>query len=624
MKYLVTGGAGFIGCNAARRWLERGHDVVVLDDLSRRGADSNLDWLREQGRFVFERVDIRDDAALDAALARHRDTQVILHLAAQVAVTTSVTEPRHDFEVNALGTFNLLESTRRHAPSAAFLYASTNKVYGGLEHVRVEQRNGRYAFRDSPRGISEAEPLDFHSPYGCSKGAADQYVRDYARIYGMRTVVFRQSCIYGWRQFGVEDQGWVAWFTIAAVTGKPVTIYGDGRQVRDCSVRRRPLRGLRCRGGAHRASERAGLQPRRRPGQYPVVAGAGRAPGSAHRPAAPAVICRMAPRRPAGLRRRRVARLGGAGVAPPDRRHRGCREAHPLGPGKSSPLRLRPVPRVGRGVPGRPDPVRNVKSGPSYARIAARMALVPPPPRNGTVRRSVLDEFPAARTSRRPAPVRRLAASLEERSHPVSLSLQSKILVSHFLLAMVLVGTLHLVRNASWAVQALVAGALTLVLALLLPAVLARVTRLRSLSRSALDISRGDLASPVTTDPSLGRDEIDELTIAIANMQENLRELVGHIQHTASSVADTANDLQRSAENVNGVHRGGGLVDGEDRPRRRDPVAARGPGLQGHHRDGRQHPAHRRQRRGRRARRRARPAAPPRTAPRRRGSPARR
>jgi CDP-paratose 2-epimerase len=213
--------------------MERGHDVIVLDDLSRRGADSNLEWLRGRGRFGFERVDIRDPAALDAALARHPDTQVILHLAAQVAVTTSVAEPRHDFEVNALGTFNLLESARRHAPSAAFLYASTNKVYGGLEHVGVEQRNGRYAFRDSPGGISEDEPLDFHSPYGCSKGAADQYVRDYARIYGLRTVVFRQSCIYGWRQFGVEDQGWVAWFTIASVTGKPVTIYGDGRQVRD-------------------------------------------------------------------------------------------------------------------------------------------------------------------------------------------------------------------------------------------------------------------------------------------------------------------------------------------------------------------------------------------------------
>jgi len=233
VKYLVTGGAGFIGCNAARRWMERGHEVVVLDDLSRRGADSNLAWLRTQGRPTLERVDIRDAAALDAAVARHRDAQVVVHLAAQVAVTTSVTEPRHDFEVNALGTFNLLESTRRHVPSAAFLYASTNKVYGGLEHLGVEQRDGRYAFRDRPRGVSEAEPLDFHSPYGCSKGAADQYVRDYARIYGLRTVVFRQSCIYGWRQFGVEDQGWVAWFTIAAVTGKPVTIYGDGRQVRD-------------------------------------------------------------------------------------------------------------------------------------------------------------------------------------------------------------------------------------------------------------------------------------------------------------------------------------------------------------------------------------------------------
>jgi len=233
VKILVTGGAGFIGCNACRRWVERGHEVVVLDDLSRRGAVSNLEWLRTAGAFSFERVDVRDAPALEAAMGRHRDAQVVLHLAAQVAVTTSITEPRHDFEVNALGTFNLLECVRRHAPGAIFLYASTNKVYGGLEHVGVEQRNGRHAFAQRPRGIGEDEPLDFHSPYGCSKGAADQYVRDYARIYGMRTVVFRQSCIYGWRQFGVEDQGWVAWFVIAAVTGKPVTIYGDGRQVRD-------------------------------------------------------------------------------------------------------------------------------------------------------------------------------------------------------------------------------------------------------------------------------------------------------------------------------------------------------------------------------------------------------
>jgi CDP-paratose 2-epimerase len=233
VKYLVTGGAGFIGCNAAQRWIERGHEVVVLDDLSRRGADRNLEWLRTRGRFTFERVDIRDAAAVDDALTRHRDSQVVLHLAAQVAVTTSVTDPRSDFEVNALGTFNVLESVRRHAPSAVFLYASTNKVYGGLEQVGVSLQNGRHGFRDRPQGISEDEPLDFHSPYGCSKGAADQYVRDYARIYGLRTAVFRQSCIYGYRQFGVEDQGWVAWFTIAAVTGQPITIYGDGRQVRD-------------------------------------------------------------------------------------------------------------------------------------------------------------------------------------------------------------------------------------------------------------------------------------------------------------------------------------------------------------------------------------------------------
>jgi len=233
MKYLVTGGAGFIGCNAVQRWLAAGHTVVVLDDLSRRGADANLAWLQAQrGELLFERIDIRDAALLDAAVGRHKDAEVVLHLAAQVAVTTSVSDPRHDFEVNAFGTFNLLESVRRHMPSAVFLYASTNKVYGGLEEEGVEEHAGRYAFRRTG-GVPETQPLDFHSPYGCSKGAADQYVRDYARIYGLRTVCFRQSCIYGYRQFGVEDQGWVAWFTIAAVTGQPVTIYGNGKQVRD-------------------------------------------------------------------------------------------------------------------------------------------------------------------------------------------------------------------------------------------------------------------------------------------------------------------------------------------------------------------------------------------------------
>jgi CDP-paratose 2-epimerase len=155
-------------------------------------------------------------------------------MAAQVAVTTSVTDPRADFEANALGTFNVLEAVRVAARGRpAFLYASTNKVYGGLDHLRVVRRQDRYAYEDLPSGVDELEPLDFHSPYGCSKGASDQYVLDYARIYGMRTVSFRQSCIYGTRQFGVEDQGWVAWFCIAAITGQPLTIYGDGRQVRD-------------------------------------------------------------------------------------------------------------------------------------------------------------------------------------------------------------------------------------------------------------------------------------------------------------------------------------------------------------------------------------------------------
>ena len=233
MKWLVTGGAGFIGCNVVRRLLAASHDVVVLDDLSRRGARENLDWIRTLGSVAFIRQDIRDAAGVQKAMSEHRDSDVVLHLAGQVAVTTSVTDPRTDFEINAGGTFNLLEAVRRAAPDAVFLYASTNKVYGNLEHEKVELRTGRYAYRDLERGVAETAPLDFHSPYGCSKGAADQYVRDYARIYGLRTVVFRQSCIYGERQFGIEDQGWVAWFTIAALLGKRFTIFGDGRQVRD-------------------------------------------------------------------------------------------------------------------------------------------------------------------------------------------------------------------------------------------------------------------------------------------------------------------------------------------------------------------------------------------------------
>jgi CDP-paratose 2-epimerase len=234
MKWIITGGAGFIGSHAAARFHRAGHHVVVVDNLSRRGADVNLDWLRRRGVTDFVRADVRDATAMVDVIGRHADADAVLHLAAQVAVTTSVADPRADFEVNALGTFNVLEAVRTAADGhPAVLYSSTNKVYGDLEHVRVVERDGRYAYEDRPRGVDEREPLDFHSPYGCSKGAGDQYVRDYARIYGLRTIVFRQSCIFGTRQFGIEDQGWIAWFCVATTTGQPFTIFGDGKQIRD-------------------------------------------------------------------------------------------------------------------------------------------------------------------------------------------------------------------------------------------------------------------------------------------------------------------------------------------------------------------------------------------------------
>jgi CDP-paratose 2-epimerase len=232
MKILITGGCGFIGCNAAQRFLQLGHSVTVFDNLSRRGSDQNLAWLREQGAFDFVNADVCDAAAV-LSIVEQGAFDVVLHLAAQVAVTTSVIEPRRDFEINALGTFNVLEAVRQHSPETIVLNASTNKVYGKLSDLLVNEDELRHGFVGLPDGVSETQPLDFHSPYGCSKGAADQYVLDYARIFGLRTVNFRQSCIYGYRQFGVEDQGWVAWFTIAHALMKPVTIYGTGKQVRD-------------------------------------------------------------------------------------------------------------------------------------------------------------------------------------------------------------------------------------------------------------------------------------------------------------------------------------------------------------------------------------------------------
>lgn len=230
MNILITGGAGFIGCNWAERLIGEGHAVTVFDNLSRKGTSANLEWLRTRGAFEFVEGDVRDAALLEKAA---KGQQAIYHLAAQVAVTTSVVNPREDFEINALGTFNALEAARAAGTNPLVVYASTNKVYGGMEEVRIEEGDMRYGYADLPHGLPETQPLDFHSPYGCSKGAGDQYVRDYARIYGLPTVVFRQSCIYGLRQFGVEDQGWLAHFIIAAVKRRPINIYGDGKQVRD-------------------------------------------------------------------------------------------------------------------------------------------------------------------------------------------------------------------------------------------------------------------------------------------------------------------------------------------------------------------------------------------------------
>lgn len=231
-KVVITGGAGFIGVNLADRHIADGDAVTVFDNLSRRGASQNLAWLNQNHPedFRFVEGDICDADGIRRAM---EGAKAVYHMAAQTAVTTSVTDPRSDFEINAAGTFNVLEAARLEGDDAAVLYASTNKVYGGMDEIEVIEQPSRYTYRDLPKGAAETQPLDFHSPYGCSKGAADQYVRDYHRMYGLKTVVFRQSCIYGPRQMGVEDQGWVAWFVIAAVLGKPLSIYGDGKQVRD-------------------------------------------------------------------------------------------------------------------------------------------------------------------------------------------------------------------------------------------------------------------------------------------------------------------------------------------------------------------------------------------------------
>jgi CDP-paratose 2-epimerase len=232
---LVTGGAGFIGSNLADHFASEGHDVLIYDALARSGVDRNLEWLKKRHPSKISTVigDIRDETSVaDAAC----EAQAVFHMAAQVAVTTSLVDPREDFEINIRGTLNMLDALRQRGERVPLIFASTNKVYGDLGDVELEKTNDAYKPRDPAirnTGIGENRPLDFHTPYGCSKGAADQYVLDYARSFGLPTCVMRMSCIYGQRQMGTEDQGWVAHFLIRALQGEPITIYGDGCQVRD-------------------------------------------------------------------------------------------------------------------------------------------------------------------------------------------------------------------------------------------------------------------------------------------------------------------------------------------------------------------------------------------------------
>jgi len=229
---LITGGAGFIGCNIAARYAKKGNNVSIFDNFSRKGSRINAQFLLDKfSNIKIIEGDIRNKNDVKNTITDKTD--LVFHFAGQVAVTTSVKNPMEDFEINSVGTLNVLETIRNSRSNPILIYSSTNKVYGGMEDVKIIEKDNRYQFKDFPQGVDENFRLDFHSPYGCSKGAADQYIRDYSRIYGLKTIVFRQSCIYGHGQFGIEDQGWVAWFVIQSVLGKPITIYGDGKQVRD-------------------------------------------------------------------------------------------------------------------------------------------------------------------------------------------------------------------------------------------------------------------------------------------------------------------------------------------------------------------------------------------------------
>ncbi len=238
MRILITGGCGFLGSNLAANALRKGHELCVFDNLSRLGSIDNLEWLKKQGDFSFNHGDIRNPDDITGLIKKYKP-EIIFHLAGQVAMTTSIENPRRDFETNALGTFNVLEAVRNYSSDSGLIFSSTNKVYGNLEQYTYEELETRYRCIEHPKGFDEQVPLDFHSPYGCSKGTADQYVLDYHRIFGLKTAVFRHSSMYGGRQFATYDQGWVGWFCQKAVEIKkgllkePFSISGNGKQVRD-------------------------------------------------------------------------------------------------------------------------------------------------------------------------------------------------------------------------------------------------------------------------------------------------------------------------------------------------------------------------------------------------------
>jgi len=238
MKVLITGGCGFLGTNLSVRAIKNQWDLILFDNLSRLGSEQNLKWLKTQGEFEYVRGDIQNINSIEN-LVKAAKPDVIFHLAGQVAMTTSIENPRLDFEVNALGTFNLLDAVRKYSPDSTVVYSSTNKTYGDLDWVKYGETESRFVAVDYPNGFPETIPLDFRSPYGCSKGAADQYMLDFHRVYGLKTIVFRHSSMYGGRQFPTFDQGWIGWFiqkALEARAGKlsaPFTISGTGKQVRD-------------------------------------------------------------------------------------------------------------------------------------------------------------------------------------------------------------------------------------------------------------------------------------------------------------------------------------------------------------------------------------------------------